>query len=650
MLLRLAFYIVCLLATTVRAAPPVDPYGRLPGIEEVAISPDGTKVALIHTTADLRVLAILRLEDGKLLSGIRLGEAKIREVEWADDEHLMLTTASTGMPMGLIGEPQEWHLLQVYDLNTHKVKPLLERGGDSHTRTMNVVFGRPVVHRQGSETLVYLHGIYVEDVTMPALFRVSLTTGRESIVRKGTAATNEWLIGDDGGIVAEQDYVERARRWEIRLFKDGKVSQTIAGNAPIDSPNMLGLSADGDAIITSLADEDGRTWKPLLLKDGSWGPDISPGVRLTNVILDRNSHRMIGTATLDDTATYRFFDPDLQENWNWITRVFGGDRVELVSMSSDHSQFIVKTFGPRHGYTYQHADLREHLIEPLGNVYDGIGPIAEVRRIDYKAADGLSIPAYLTLPPGSIARNLPLIVMPHGGPAVRDRLDFDWWAQALAAQGYAVLQPNYRGSNLTRRWVEAGFGEWGRKMQTDLSDGVRFLAREGIADPKRVCIVGASYGGYAALAGVTLESGVYRCAVAVSGVSDPRDFLAWVARKEAYGAETGLRYWDRFLGVAGRNDDKLDAISPVKHASEVSVPILLIHGKEDTTVPYDQSEDMAKALKRAGKPLEFVSLAKEDHYLSRSATRLQMLKTSVDFLQRNNPSDPTPSVGVAAEH
>jgi dipeptidyl aminopeptidase/acylaminoacyl peptidase len=538
--------------------------------------------------------------------------------------------------------------MQVYDLKTRKVKALLERGTNDHTQTMNVVFGRPVVRRQGSETLVYLHGIYVEDVTKPALFRVNLTTGMESLLRKGTASTREWLIGDDGGIVAEQDYLERSRLWEIRLFKDGHLNQTISGNSPIDSPELLGLSPEGDAIITSLADEDGRTWKPLLLKDGSWGPDISPGVRLTNVILDRNSHRMIGTATLDDTATYRFVDPGLQENWNWITRVFGDDRVELVSMSADHTQFIVQTFGPTHGYTYQHADLREHLIEPLSNVYDGIGPIAEVRRISYRAADGLRIPAYLTLPPGEAARNLPLVVLPHGGPEARDRLDFDWWAQAYAAQGYAVLQPNYRGSSLSTKWAEAGFGEWGRKMQTDVSDGVRYLAHEGIVDPKRVCIVGASYGGYAALAGVTLESGVYRCAVAVSGISDPRDFLAWVARKEAYGAETGLRYWDRFLGVAGRSDERLDAISPIKHANEVTVPVLLIHGRDDTTVPYDQSADMAKALKRAGKPVEFVSLAKEDHYLSRSATRLQMLKTSLEFLQRNNPADPTPTAAVAA--
>jgi dipeptidyl aminopeptidase/acylaminoacyl peptidase len=124
----------------------------------------------------------------------------------------------------------------------------------------------------------------------------------------------------------------------------------------------------------------------------------------------------------------------------------------------------------------------------------------------------MQIPAYLTLPPGRDPKDLPLIVLPHGGPATRDTADFDWWSQALADQGYAVLRPNYRGSDVNRRSLVAGFSEWGRKMQTDLSDGVRYLAKEGIIDPRRVCIVGASYGGYAALAGVTLDPGVYQCA------------------------------------------------------------------------------------------------------------------------------------------
>src|SRR6202012_197251 len=128
-----------------------------------------------------------------------------------------------------------------------------------------------------------------------------------------------------------------------------------------------------------------------------------------------------------------------------------------------------------------------------------------VKAITYSAADGLKIPGFLTLPRGRADKDLPLVVMPHGGPEAADTLDFDWWAQALAEQGYAVLQPNFRGSSLDSDFVQAGFGEWGRKMQTDLSDGVRYLAHEGTIDPKRVCVVGASYGGFYARCGGTIH-------------------------------------------------------------------------------------------------------------------------------------------------
>ena len=161
-----------------------------------------------------------------------------------------------------------------------------------------------------------------------------------------------------------------------------------------------------------------------------------------------------------------------------------------------------------------------------------------------------------------------------------------------------MLQPNYRGSALGKQWIEAGYGEWGRKMQTDLSDGLNYLSAQGIADPKRACIVGASYGGYAALAGVSIQSGIYRCAVAVAGYfgSGELHALESSARKRM-ATNLGLRYLERFFGVDEPGDKKLDAISPLKHADQIAVPLLLIHGRDDTTVPYDQSVDLARSLR-----------------------------------------------------
>ena len=189
--------------------------------------------------------------------------------------------------------------------------------------------------------------------------------------------------------------------------------------------------------------------------------------------------------------------------------------------------------------------------------------------------------------------------------------------------------------------MSAGFGQWGRKMQTDLPDGVRYLAKEGLIDPGRVCIVGASYGGYAALAGPTLDPGVYHCAVSVAGIGDLKRMLKW-ENEQAGGRKQNeaQRYWDRFMGVSGPDDPALDAISPIKHLGADTVPILLIHGKDDTVVPYEQSQVMYDALRSAKKDAELVTLKEEDHWLSRGATRLQMLEASVAFLRAHDPPEP----------
>lgn len=637
---RLSLLLLSLFACCASAEVSIDAYGRLPSIEFAALSPNGSMIAYVQTTHDVHALVIVDIGTSALVAGTRIDQEKVRSVEWADDTHVLLTTASTTMPLELRGEKTEWNLMSMYDLGTKKWTSLLDKVRGGGETTMNVVYGRPVIEHRDHETLLYVHGIYVRDVTEPAMFRINVTTGAERLIKEGGDATVEWVVDDAGDVVAEQDYVEQDHRWSIRLIgANGRPARAVSGIAAIDGPEILGLDAAGENIIVALTDSEHVTWKPLSIQDGTWGPDIAPGEVLTDLILDQGSERMLGTAFVGDTTRYHFADPKLQEGWDWIVRVFAYQRLEYMSASADHSKVLVRVLGPKSGYAYYLADLKEHLTQLVGNVYEGIGPIAEVRPIQYPAADGLQIPAYLTLPPNRPAKGLPIVVLPHGGPEARDILDFDWWAQALASQGYAVLQPNYRGSSLDRKWVEAGYGEWGRKMQSDLSDGLRYLAAQGIADPKRACIVGASYGGYAALAGISIQSGIYRCAVAVAGVSDPTSFMRWVMRKEDRGDKQGLRYWERFFGVDDPADKRLDAISPLKQVDRITAPLLLIHGRDDTTVPYDQSADIAKAMERKGKLVQLVTLQKEDHYLSRSATRMQMLESSVEFLKKYNPPD-----------
>jgi dipeptidyl aminopeptidase/acylaminoacyl peptidase len=231
---------------------------------------------------------------------------------------------------------------------------------------------------------------------------------------------------------------------------------------------------------------------------------------------------------------------------------------------------------------------------------------------------------------------------PHGGPAARDYVGFDYTAQALASRGYAVFQPNFRGSDgISQGFMEAGYGEWGGKMQSDLSDGLKALVDRGVVDPARVCIIGASYGGYAAMAGMTLDAGTYRCGVATAGVSD----LAAMVRSEESPGYRGsrnatVRYWQRFMGFTNYSDPSLAARSPAQQARRLQGPLLLIHGRNDTVVPYEQSEIMLRAATAAGKSnVRLVPLEGEDHWMSTAAGRAKELEEIVAFLQENNPPD-----------
>ena len=626
-------------SATAPAAPlPLEVYGRLPSLEDIALSPDGARIAFVRTTQDARTIAVVSLADNKVLGALRVREQKLRRIEWADNNHLMIVTSATALPWGLMGNENEWQLLQVYDLRSHTSVSVPNMAAIRNVRMMNVVTGRIMVRDLGGHTVLFVPGIYVERRTLPALISFDIDTGNEKLITQGSAATLGWLVDAAGQVVAEQDYDERNQEWKLKIRRDGHLQDSISGHTPLDSPRILGFGPTEDTLLIQAVENDEPVWRLLALNDGTLGPPMTERQGLNTPIVDRST-RMIGGVHVVDDSRYVFFDPRMQARWDAVTRAFEGERVRLLSAANDFKKFVVRVDGVKDGFVYELVDLDTHTASSLGAVYSGGAAPLEVRRITYMAADGMQIPAYLTLPRSVPARNLALIVLAHGGPAARDTADFDWWAQALADQNYAVLRPNYRGSDLDRRFLAAGFGEWGRKMQTDLSDGVRYLAKEGIVDPARVCIVGASYGGYAALAGVTLDPGVYRCAIAVAGISDLKRWLDWVNTKNLESHNVTQRYWDRFMGVSGPGDPLLDAISPIKHLSAVNVPVLLIHGRDDTVVPFEQSSVMFDALRREKKDVELITLQHEDHWLSRSETRLQMLQASVAFLRAHNPPD-----------
>ena len=638
-------------ARAVEPAAPLAVYGQLPAMEDVALSPDGSRIAWLKGGDDRRMLVITPMGAPKAGGLLDLGERKVRSIHWADGNTLLLSESTTELPpWGFYGEKREWSFLETYDVEKHELKPVNFRVPDYET--FNNYTDTPMIRVVDGLTTVFVRGIYVlhssetygnrirfSKRALPALFKYTVANRAMHLIALGSDPSSRWIIDEAGRIAAEFSYHASERRWDLQVRKDGRMTTVASDAATLDLPRIIGFSADGDSIYVRFVEGDSIVWKPLSLRDGTWGAPLANGAAFDSVFKDRLSGRVLGGSYGVDDDRYAFFDSTVQSHWNTILQAFHGERLRLISHTDDFKKSVVQVFGATHGYSYELIDWDPVHAQVIGDVYQDLASVAAVRTIAYPASDGLQISAQLTLPRDKTEKSLPLIVMAHDGPAQFDSNGFHWWAQSLAAQGYAVLQPNFRGSDLSRSFLQAGYGEWGRKMQSDLSDGVHYLAEQGVIDPTRVCIVGRGYGGYAALAGVTLQTGIYRCSISVAGIADLKKFLQWANSKAGGGDTLTERQWDRFLGISGRGDSALPGISPSQHVSASTVPVLLIHGRDDTVVPYEQSEFMADALKHAGRPVELVTLDKEDHWLSRSPTRLQMLQATVAFLKVNNPPD-----------
>lgn len=632
------------LSGSVFAAPPLSVYGKLPGFEMAAISSSGDHVALIGTVGEERRLIVLDKELKPVKTAL-VGDAKIRRLQWVGDMAVLLEQSNTAaLGIGFTANKAELYLAIVFPIDKSESWAVFAKNPHI-TGGVRSFYG---LNQRDGQWFAYYGGITLESSmvgsdlvllsTDPVLYEVDLQTRRaRKIASRIDSQENDrdWLVGSDGKVSATLNLYAGSGTWEIRNRQGQKIA---GGKNALGRVNLVSFGATPDSIIYSEEEESGeQRWFEVPLA-GSAAKEVLQDVAIRWRLDDKRANRLIGYALDGDTLSYHFFDPHRQKVVAATQRAFPGVSMKLIDWNDRFDRLIVMTEGNGDPQTWWLVDIKTGKADPLGTSYPMADKdVAPMKMIRYKAGgDGTEIPAVLTLPPGIPARNLPVIVFPHGGPGGRDYPEFDWWAQAFAVRGYAVLQPNFRGSTgYGAAFENAGHGEWGRKMQTDVSDGLGQLVRDGIADPKRACIMGGSYGGYAALAGVTLQKGLYRCAVSVAGVSD----VARMARTDL--AESGgnpmlRRALKEELG-SGRD---LAAVSPIRFAANADAPVLLIHGKDDTVVLYEQSNDMAKALRAAGKPVEFVTLAGEDHWLSRSETRLAMLEAAVAFVEKHNPPGP----------
>ncbi len=623
------------------AETPLSLYGKLPTFEMAAISPAGNRIAILGAANGVRSLIIID-DKKKPLKRFAIGDSKVRGIQWVGEDQVLIRITET-VRLGTQFTAEKAEMEGALVMPVRHGPPWWIFGSFRKTIAGGVRSFNGIAQRDGG-WFGYFGGItlgrslrgqasHFED-GRPELYQVDFAT--QAVKRLGIRPEREflsrqWLLDGTGTIAMTFEYDHQSGDWQI-TNAGGK--QVASGKDLLGNAGMVGFGHDGSTLIYREVDESGAVhWREVSLTGGAWAP-VLDGIGIREIYFDDESNRLLGYLADGNDAVTKFFDPHHDQVANSVRRAFPNLNVRFVDWNRAFDKLIVKTDGPGDPNTFWLVNAQSGKAEPLGSAYImediEVGPM---RMIRYKAADGLEMEGVLTLPPGREPKMLPVILLPHGGPASRDYAGFDWWAQALASRGYAVFQPNFRGSTgYGTAFERAGRGEWGKKMQTDISDGLAELARQKIVDPSRACIVGASYGGYAALAGVTLQQGLYRCAVSVAGVADARRLMIDDVRESGQNP-TMIRILKDQFG-SGRDAGE---ISPVRFADRADAPILLIHGKDDIVVPYVQSELMANALKRANKPVEMVTLAGEDHWLSRSETRLTMLEAAVRFVEEHNP-------------
>ena len=627
-----------------RAQAPVEAYAAAPTFEKIELSPSGDLVARINVIGEQRAVIVTNLSTGENLAAAPVGDIKVRDLKWIGEDRVLIVTSQTrsipeyGMEnsevfFGLVLNVRDGGMVQALANTDNVLGALYDVIEVRHTD-------------RGDELLV--RGLSLAGDRQVDLFRIDFSNGKGRVASRLTYEDWNAVVDPAGEVIATERYDNVRRRWSLMLpiGRNDLLRASWTLEAPVDTPTLVGMGRDPRSVIVvarrpDLApDADYRIPFEVNVDTGEW-TRLPIETDPDGFVYHPATHLLIGASRVDEDGThYDFFDDAARQRWTAIERAFAGKRPKLESWSADLHQVVVFTDVGDSG-TYHLVDFDKGQANVLGKAYPTItdDQVGATRMIRYTAADGLVIHGYLTLPPGVEAPSgLPLVVLAHGGPASRDVIDFDWWTQALASRGYAVLRANFRGStDYGEDFLEAGYGEWGRKMQTDLSDGVRWLANQGAIDPARVCIVGASYGGYAAMAGLTIDHGVYRCAVSVGGVSDLRRMVNREARGTASRDNQAVRYWNRFMGAERLNDRGLDELSPAFRAAEADGPLLLIHGRDDTVVDIEQSRVMAEAMNRAGKSVQLVELAGEDHWLSRADTRQRMLTEMIRFLEANNP-------------
>jgi dipeptidyl aminopeptidase/acylaminoacyl peptidase len=630
-------------------------FGARPSVEDVSLSPDGMSVAYVApTTGQGSVVYVQSLAKGASLAskpviGANGKPERLGGCDWVSNQRLVCVVYGVVASDAML-EPVT--ISRLIAVNTDGTKmQLLSTKDSSFTRGIQLSGGRVVDWLPDEDgavlmTRMYLPddhtgsyvgssklGIAVDRVDTQTLAVQTIEQPREDAVAYisdghgtirivGVKLSRGGLANYDSGNVAYYYRKTDSRDW---LPMGEVVGEDHNGFRPV--------AVDHDANLAyGYKKLDGRLALYTVALDGSLKQELvyaRPDVDVGGLNRIGRRHRVVGVSYSDEFLHYHFLDPDFEKLLASLTKALPGQpSLRITDSSMDESKLLINAGSDNNPGVYYVFDKKLRQLGTLLAVREDLEGIklASVKPIHYQAADGTLIPGYLTLPPGvDTPKDLPAIVMPHGGPSTRDYWGFNWLTQFYASRGFAVLQPNFRGSRGygDEFFKQNGFRSWPTAIG-DVLDAGKWLVAQGIASPDKLAVVGWSYGGYAALQSAVVDPSVFKAVIAIAPVTDLAEF------KEA------RRKWPNFLVVTreiGEGPHVREG-SPALNAAKIKVPVLLFHGEMDRNVPIRQSKEMADRMKAAGVPHELVTWPDLDDQLDDSAARAEMLRKSDAFLRR----------------
>jgi dipeptidyl aminopeptidase/acylaminoacyl peptidase len=470
------------------------------------------------------------------------------------------------------------------------------------------------------------------------LYKVKISTGERTLVRQNTDRLTGWVFDNKDTLRLAMRTPPSGDTEILRFDADGK-STKIYSCTVFETCNPVAFDKDNRRVYMVSNKGDAVDFIRLVLFDPETGKeeavesDPMGRVDLINAFFSEVSNDLVFTQYIDDRRRYYFKDKAFEADYKLLQTKLPNREITFDSSTKDEMTWLITAFSDTEPGEKYFFDRKTKKLARQYRVREKIPreALAEIKAIRYKSSDGLEIPAYLALPKGVAAKNLPTIVVPHGGPWGRDFWGYNSFAQFFANRGYAVLMPNFRASTgYGKKFLDAGNKQWGDKMQDDITWGVKHLIAEGIADPKRVGIIGGSYGGYATLAGVTFTPDLYSAAVAIVA---PSNLITLLETIPPYW-EAGRATFYKRMGDPNSVEGKAQLVrqSPLTHADKIKTPLLVVQGANDPRVNKRESDQIVIALRDRGYPVQYLVAPDEGHGFARPVNNMAMLALSEKFM------------------